>query len=91
MCYFEVGKNIQFTFWRQKDIIKSICYVFTGYKQRNKVWLLQNYRKNIFRDKEATIKARLMFLDDKVLTEREQLQFRSLLTKKEAIVYAFYA
>ena len=32
-----------------------------------------------------------MFLDDKVLTEREQLQFRFLLTKKEAIVYAFYA
>ena len=27
-------------FWRLKESKKSKCYVFSGYKQRNKVWLV---------------------------------------------------
>ena len=26
--------------WKQKDTMKSKCYVFSGYKQRNKVFLV---------------------------------------------------
>ena len=48
-----------------------------------------NGGRNIFRDKQTTNKIALMFLDVKVLTEREQLRFWTMSTKKQGAVYVF--
>ena len=37
---FEVRKKTRLMVWKQKDTMKSKCYVFSGYKQRNKVFLV---------------------------------------------------
>ena len=48
-----------------------------------------NGGRNRFRDKQTTNKIALMFLDVKVLTEREQLRFWTMSTKKQGAVYVF--
>ena len=37
---FEVGRKVGLMFWRSKDSIKVKSYVFSAYKQRNKVSLV---------------------------------------------------
>ena len=51
--------------------------------------MLENGRKNIFRDKKTVNKVPLLFLHVKVLTERQQLPFWTLSTNKQDTVYAF--
>ena len=36
----QVGKKIRLMFWRPEYIMKGKCYVFSGYKERNKVLFL---------------------------------------------------
>ena len=36
----EVRKKLRFMFWRPNDSMKGKCYVFSGYKQRNKLCLV---------------------------------------------------
>ena len=63
--------------------MKSKCYAFGSYKQRNKVCLVhlerklqfqvkmpENGTKNIFREKKTANKEPVMFLDIKLLTGR---------------------
>ena len=47
----------------------------------------ENGLENIFRDKEKTGKVALMFCDDKMPTDREQLHFCTLATNKQGTVY----
>ena len=37
---FEVRKKVRLTFLRLNDINKCKCYVFRGYKQRNKAYVV---------------------------------------------------
>ena len=46
-------------------------------------------RNSIFRDNLTTNKGLLMFLDLKVLTERQQLRFCTLSTNNQGTVYVF--
>ena len=47
----------------------------------------ENGRKNKFRVKQTTKKVLLMFLDVRVLTEREHLHYWILSTKNQVTVY----
>ena len=51
--------------------------------------MLQNVRKNIFREKKKAGKSPLVFLHVKVLTGRQQLHFWNLLTNKQGSGYVF--
>ena len=53
------------------------------------VKMLENGRKNIFRDKKTVNKVPLLFLHVKVLTEKQQLPFWTLSTNKQGTVYVF--
>ena len=53
------------------------------------VKIQQISRKNIFTNNKTANKVPLIFLDVKVLTEKEQFRFRTLSTKKKGIVYVF--
>ena len=37
---FEVRRKVRLKFWRQKDSMKGKCYPFSGFKQRNKAYLV---------------------------------------------------
>ena len=37
---FEVRKKVRLMFWKPKDSMKAKCYVFSDYKQRNKLCFL---------------------------------------------------
>ena len=37
---FEEAKKVRLIFLRPKDKMKSKCYVFSSYKQTNKVWFV---------------------------------------------------
>ena len=51
------------------------------------VKMIENGRKNIFRDKQTANKVPLLFLHVKVRTERQQLPFWTLSTNKQGTVY----
>ena len=53
------------------------------------VEMKENSRKNIFTDNKTTNKVPLVFLDAKVLTEREQLYYWALPTNKQGTVFVF--
>ena len=53
------------------------------------VKMLENVRKNIFKDKQTKKKIPLMFLDVKVITERKQFYFCTLSTNNQCPVYIF--
>ena len=42
---FKGRKNVRLIFSAPSDIMKDKCYVFSSYKQRNKVWLVYLKRK----------------------------------------------
>ena len=54
-----------------------------------KVEMEETATKNIFRNKRTANKVSLIFLDVKVLTERQQLRFCTLSRNKQGIVYVF--
>ena len=54
-----------------------------------KVKMEETATKNIFRNKRTANKVSLIFLDVKVLTERQQLRFCTLSRNKQGIVYVF--
>ena len=51
--------------------------------------MLENRRKNIFRDEETRNKVPLMLLDVKVLTKTQELHYWRLSTNKQGRVYVF--
>ena len=51
--------------------------------------MIENGRKNIFRDKQTANKVPQLFSHVKVLTERQQLHFWTLSTNKQGTVYVF--
>ena len=51
------------------------------------VKMMENGRKNIFRDKQTANKVPLLFLHVKVRTESQQLPFWTLSTNKQGTVY----
>ena len=53
------------------------------------VEMKENSRKNIFTENKTTNKVPLLFLDVKVLTEREQLYYWALSTNKQGTVFVF--
>ena len=41
----EVRKNVRLMFWMRKEYKKDKCYLFSGYKESNKLWLMYLERK----------------------------------------------
>ena len=95
---FEARRKPRLLFWRPKNTMKDKCYVFSGYKERNKDCLVYlecklqevSYGWCILKLKcQKRNKVPLMLLDVKALAVKLELRFSTLSTSRQGTVLVF--